>query len=220
MRKNMLVVYMAGLALIVLLGTSCTPSKPSNKYFPIEKGMKWEYQTTANKPVTMTSMTKGTATSKNINARDWKMTVTVETEEIIEGKKYFKIVIAYSGLAGADPTIIYRRIADDGIYEMKEGSKEYLWIPFPITDKKPYDYFNPDIGNNIKCNAEKVDNVYVGGKTYNDGLIITSEYQSPDDNKYYKNTAYYAANIGLIRLVQYNKTANVTVESVLVENKR
>lgn len=217
MRMNMIFTSLFVLVLAIIVG--CAKSvDPSAKYFQFNVGMKWEYQVKANKMVSLLFSKKGDIKKYNVNAREWKQLVNIEPEETIEGKKYYKYVTTYSNLAGVDPEISYLRTSKEGIYLMKEGSKEHLEIPFPLIDGKTWQYHDPDSDSDIKCKAEKKDKIYAYGNTYSDGLVITREYKLSNSN--YNKIDYYAPNVGLVKSVMTNITKEITIEGNLIPSSK
>jgi len=203
----------------VILVVACSTANRDERYFPLKSGLKWTYKVVSNQPPSFLIHKKGKVTKQRFSGTEWIRVIQIEGNETINEKKYMKNVRTIIGLPGMDPYIQYVRISQDGYYKLGNKYAEYLTIPFPIPDKKTWEVFDPHVGFNVKRRAEKVDKVYVAGKVYEDGLVITSEFQVNEDNinSDFEETEYFVANTGLVRSVSYNKTAGLTAESTLVE---
>ena len=109
--------------LVAVLGPSIGCHKQGEEYFPIgPTGAQSNYTIQYIAPL--------------VGLQKAQMTLRWEGTKEIDGKQYYRRVVAYSGLPGATSDVSYCRRAPSGIYCIPDGlgeASEYLEEPSPVT---------------------------------------------------------------------------------------
>jgi len=139
----------------------------------------------------------------------------IDGETLINGKRYFKVVITtdLSGIPDATPKqqeeVRYYRVAQDGIYFLPgrdTNRAELLEMPLPIPIGVKW------LSGATEVQAERAGNVKVGDREYSDCLKLT--YKQSDGVRTTEN--YLAPGVGIIKTVYVNTTEpKSTVELTL-----
>jgi predicted nucleic acid-binding Zn ribbon protein len=98
-----------------------------------------------------------------------KMITYIESEEVIDGKKYFKMLYEMNipDLGLREVTYTYLREDRDGIYALAEGYlqyPEYLVYPLPLSVGKTWAVNDPR--GTLHYRVESRENVVIEGRTY------------------------------------------------------
>lgn len=132
-------------------------SEKDVKYFLMNIGNKWEY----------TSISKDE--KDNILAK-------VESEEIIQGKKYYEFVRVYTNRPEKQPSIYYQRIDEKGLYQILDtykGSEGNTIVPLPIKDGNSWEVKYPN-GVTAKATIETNKDVAIFDRTYRNCIKIVN----------------------------------------------
>jgi hypothetical protein len=174
---------LSALSLFLLLSTTPACARSGGKdYFPLSDGARWEYAGRVSSP-------NG---QFNVPA-----SIHIEGETIIQGRRYFKYVIAsdLSALTKAprlSEEVRYYRVAQDGIYFLlgkDTGGDELLEMPLPIPIGVNW------LSGTSEVHAERVGNIKVGGREYADCMKVT--YKGASDGRH---TEYYLApDVGIVK---------------------
>lgn len=177
--------------LYLLLATaSACAQTDRNKYFPLSDGAKWEYA--------------GRFSSAGGREFSVRATARVDGETLIEGKKYFKLVVT-TDLSGVPDIgrrmeeVRYYRYAEDGLY-FRPGndpnSKDRLELPSPVSAGVKW------LNGTTEVRAESAGTVQAGGRQYKDCLKVIIK--GADGARSVEN--YYAPGVGVVKTVYVNTT--------------
>jgi hypothetical protein len=198
----------AGFVLLVILSlTSVGAKQEGEEYFPMSDGARWEY------------VTKYCVGS---NCNDGKLTSSIDGEETIDGKKYYKFVTIGHGVSGQK--ISYNRKAEEGIFSSSAGHKdkpEQLVLPIPLSVGKTWTFqsYEPFLATSknrvvgkeaLNLHDKKYENCF---KVSTQGLFEEGKLQG---NKI-EVTVYYAPNIGLVKSVMHDSKNGITYERTLTK---
>jgi hypothetical protein len=122
--------------------------------------------------------------------------------EIIQGKRYYKLITTYEGARGTPPqTVSYLRKAAKGIYSIPAEQKdkpELLSTPLPIKNGSTWELatHSPTIKGTYRVVGRET--VYLpGGKQYEDCLKIYL--QQEKDGVSGERLDYIAPNVGMVK---------------------
>jgi hypothetical protein len=188
--------------LLILLGCSKqqvpTPKQQGENYFPEgSKGTKWEYLLRITSP-------SGT--------QDGRLSISIDGEETINGKKYYKQTSLMSFKQGSKPQVNYNRRTIEGIYRLDARSadkKEYLMIPFPLTVGRKWT--TQSSNSHLESVAEKIESIEFLGKTYKNCLKIS--FKGDANTKPLQGYSYFTPDIG--ETVTEVRVGDVTILYVL-----
>lgn len=127
-----------------------------------------------------------------------KISSFIDGEEIINGKKYYKIVSVFDFTA--EPQINYIRKTQDGIYRISEGYKnkpEFLSVPLPLKLGNTWEVNAPEEKGEYSVMARET--VYLFDKQYAHcfKIIFKGTFRGFDTER----TQYFAPNVGLVKQV-------------------
>ncbi len=125
----------------------------------------------------------------------------VDGTKTIGGNEYFRVVLVVKGMPGWEPEVIYQRIAEDGLREVRyvDGKPvEYLLLPIPL---KVGQTWQVDMAKlNFACRVEAHEPAILPEKTYEDAYkVACSGSRGP---LFFKNYTYWATGAGTVKLVQ------------------
>lgn len=193
-------VYAFVISLSLTITTACGQASGPN-YFPLAAGARWEYA--------------GHFSSSHGGEYNIRLTMRVDGETLINGKRYFKLIT--TGDASSLPTVgrqiedvRYYRFAEDGIY-FRSGNDptkpDVLELPLPIPIGVKW------LSGTSEMQAERAGTLEIGNSEYRDCLKVTSK---PADGVH-TVTNYYAPGVGIVKLVYTNTTPpQSTAELTLV----
>ncbi len=167
----------------ILIFTSCknisdTKTSASAKqvlnsvdYFPLSIGKRLEYSFIA---------------SNTFKSDRGKMVMKIDEKEIINNKEYYKMILVYSEIPGAEAETYYCRKAQDGIYAIDGKNKlspEYLYIKLPLEVGVTWKSFTPN--GVIDNRVEGIETLELVDKKYKDCLKITFNKENADNGYIY-----------------------------------
>lgn len=189
-------------AVPLLLSLTCVREK-DEAYFPEPShGSRWEYNVEYS---TLAGVQRAS------------MVVSIDGEEVLGGKEYYKQVAVVSGIPGVEPEITYGRWALEGVYVIDGKYKqmpEYLAVPFPVA-----------VGSTWTAQAHTgtttyrvagIETLYLPGGKYDDCLKVS--YESNAGGTHSVGTTYYAKGVGQVRLS--TTVRGVTIEYTLTNHSR
>jgi hypothetical protein len=188
--------------LYLLLATASACAQTGrNSYFPLTDGAKWEYA--------------GRFSSASGREFGVRATARVDGETLIEGKKYFKLVVTtdLSGVPnmGRQEEVRYYRYAEDGLY-VRPGSdpngKDRLELPTPVSAGVKW------LSGTTEVKAESAGTVQVGGRQYKGCLKVIIK--GADGARSAEN--YYAPGVGVVKTVYVNTTEPRSIVELTLEN--
>ena len=177
------------LCLMIATASACAQTGGKN-YFPLADGAKWGYT--------------GRFTSTNGRGFNIQATVRIDGETLIEGKKYFKLVVTSDLSSVPDigrrmEEVRYYRYAEDGLY-FRPGndpnSPDRLELPSAISPGVKW------LNGTTEVQAESAGTVYVANRQYKDCLKVTIK--GADGARSVEN--YYAPGVGVVKTVYVNTT--------------
>jgi len=121
-------------------------------YTPLGDGYRWEYA------VSYVALFIGKSEGKAV--------ARIEGSETIDGKSYFKAILVYSGIPGAEPETIFMRKGSDGLYQVNgkhTAAGEYLALPLPLEVGKSWTIETPF--SSMKCNIDAKESALLFEKT-------------------------------------------------------
>ncbi len=180
-------VYVLIINIILLIFCS---KKEGEDYFPMSKGMRWEYSVQMLVPLV------GTVKGKAI--------CRVDGIENIKGKKYFKLVFVPLEIPGAETEIEYCRKTKHGIYIIDSkymDRPEELDIPFPTEIGSSWMEQIPIEGEfkKFNCRIEGFETLTLIDKEYKNCLKIRREAEGWMEK--IEIIEYYAVNVGLVKSI-------------------
>lgn len=188
------------LCFVLATASACAQGDGKN-YFPLANGARWEYAGRFS-----------SAAGKEYAVR---LTMRVDGETIINGKRYFKLVTSsdLSGLLGSGrqlEDVRYYRFAEDGIY-VRPGNDpdkpDLVEIPLPIPTGIKW------LSGATEVQAERAGTMKIGGRSYGDCLKVT--FRLADGVR--TTTNYYAPGIGIVKTVYVNTTEPKSVAEVMLD---
>jgi hypothetical protein len=119
----------------------------------------------------------------------------------INGHEYFRVMLVVTGMPGWEPEVIYQRMAEDGLHEVRyvEGKPvEYLLLPIPL---KVGQSWQTDMAKiNVTCRVEAQEPAILPEKTYEDAYKVScSGSRGP---LIFKNYTYVVAGVGNVKFFQ------------------
>jgi hypothetical protein len=172
-------------------------------YFPLSDGAKWEY-----------AGHYSSADGKEFGVR---VTIRVDGETLISGRKYFKLVTASDSDISGSPEIgkhlegvRYYRFATDGIYfrpgDNDPDKPDVLELPLPVPVGVKW------LSGMNEAQAKRAGTIWVGGHEYRDCLKVS--FKLAGGTRSSEN--YYALGVGIVKIVYINTTPpQSTVELTL-----
>jgi hypothetical protein len=190
------------LTLCCLLNASvaCASTRGVN-YFPLSDGAKWEYA--------------GHFSSVGGKEFGVRAAARVDGQTLIEGKKYFKLVVT-TDLSGVPDIgrrmeeVRYYRYAEDGLYFRPGGDpngKDRLELPSPVSAGVKW------LNGTTEVKAESAGTVQIGGRQYKDCLKVIIK--GADGARSVEN--YYAPGVGVVKTVYVNTTEPKSVVELALE---
>jgi hypothetical protein len=170
-------------------------------YFPLSEDAKWEYA--------------GHFSSAGGKEFGVRATARVDGQTLIEGKKYFKLVVT-TDLSGVPDIgrrmeeVRYYRYAEDGLYFRPGGdpnSKDRLELPTPVSAGVKW------LNGTTEVKAENAGTVQAGGRQYKDCLKVIIK--GADGTRSVEN--YYAPGVGVVKTVYVNTTEPKSVVELTLE---
>jgi len=131
--------------------------------------------------------------------------LTVEKEEEIKGHKYLKRVDE-AVIQGRFHKVTYIRYAEDGIHTIEGESKDapdYVNPPFPLSLGKEWTYVHPMMNVTMRCKAEAIEDVKIGGQIYKDCLRLSETMDTGNGFKTVQET-WYAPKVGIVKVTVKN----------------
>jgi hypothetical protein len=119
----------------------------------------------------------------------------------IGGHEYFRVVLVVRGMPGWEPEVVYQRMAEEGLREVRyvDGKPvEYLLLPAPL---KVGQTWQVDMAKmNFACKVEAHEPAILPEKTYEDAYkVACSGSRGP---LFFKNYTYWVNGVGTVKLVQ------------------
>jgi hypothetical protein len=188
------------LCCLLNVSTACAGIRVVN-YFPLSDGAKWEYA--------------GYFSSVGGKEFGVRATARVDGQTLIEGKKYFKLVVT-TDLSGVPDIgrrmeeVRYYRYAEDGLYFRPGGdpnSKDRLELPSPISAGVKW------LNGTTEVKAESAGTVQIEGRQYQDCLKVIIK--GANDARSVEN--YYAPGVGVVKTVYVNTTEPKSVVELTLE---
>ena len=187
----------------ILLLTGCAgtlvKTPVSEDYYPaLKKGQQWEYSLEYQKP--------------SENPQRGTLLISVDGEEEINKKWYFRTVTSFSGIPNFDASMAYYRRSPQGIHKIYGGHvnvPEYVETPFPLAMGETWTVPNPD--GTLLYTAEGIETVHTPYQTYQNCLKVS--FRSQDRSAGYEGYSYHAPGVGEVKTVM--KLNGSTVEYVL-----
>lgn len=177
-------------------------------YYPLEKGTIWVHESR--------SVYSGPKEAeRKVIAR---VVTEVEGTEIVAGKTYLRLLRRYEGMPGVSRIVVYRRIAEDGVYiarKANDGLKEALELALPAAIGKSWDY---DDGVASKRKIDDVTSVVTPAGRFERCLKVSRDFLTEVRRKNYSQEAYFCDGIGPVKslLMQQTSAGTVVTEETLV----
>lgn len=174
--------------------------RKSSDYFPLSKGGKGEYKiiySTTFKTIEGTIVIKG------------------DGMENINGKDYYKTLVIYSGIPGAETQTYYERKTDEGLYAINgkyKSSPEYLTVKLPLKIGDNWKSITPE--GEFEYAVLGIETLELIDKKYKDCIKISMESSRAFGG--YSGYSYYARDIGLVKEFFNDKNKGIIIESTLV----
>jgi hypothetical protein len=144
------------------------------------------------------------------------MVVRSDKEETIQGKRYTRVVVSFSGLPGLDQQVSYSRLTGRGAYTIDGDNKdkpEYLDTPLPLEVGTHWTSNGPSSQSSFEVvGAESME---AANETFEKCLKIT--FKRTDKNGSSEGTEYLAPKIGLVKM--YTRSADTPMTFSLVKYK-
>jgi hypothetical protein len=125
----------------------------------------------------------------------------VDGKKNIGGKDYFRVLMVIKGMPGWEPEVIYQRMADDGLHEVRyvDGKPvEYLQLPVPLKVGRTWQTDMAKI--NVSCRVDAHEPAILPEKTYEDAYKVSCA--GSRGPLYFKNYTYWVEGVGTVKLVQ------------------
>lgn len=177
-------------------------------YYPLEKGTIWVHESR--------SVYSGPKESeRKVIAR---VVTEVEGTETLGGKTYLRLLRRYEGMPGVSRIVVYRRVADDGVYiarKANDGLKEALELGLPPAIGRSWDY---DDGVASKRSITDVTSVVTPAGSFERCLKVVRDFLTESRRKNYSQEAYFCDGIGPVKslLMQQTAAGTVVTEETLV----
>ena len=169
---------------VVLFSSATFSQQRGENYFPISDGSTWEYV------LDYYAAEMGSAKGKAITS--------VEGEELINGKKYYKEVTRFIGITKIEPKTSYTRVTKEGVFKIAEGEKdkpEVLHIPFPIGVGSSWKVMEKN--ESFEYRVEGTETLEMFHQKYEECLKIS--YNGKAKEGPMNGIMYYAKNVGCVR---------------------
>jgi hypothetical protein len=193
-----------------LLLTADGPSKLDASYYPLNEGMRWEYEVEF-------------ATRATIG----KAKAVTRVKEVVEkgGRQYTRLVTVSEGIPGAAQEEAFVRIAAEGVLDASpEGDKiiEICTLPFPVQkgETRTSKVDIPDRGVlTTTTTIEAIESLDTVSKVYKDcaKVVMTITGTKPKQGSQDANTTvimttttWYAPGVGAVQQIVETDKANVT----------
>jgi hypothetical protein len=128
------------------------------------------------------------------------MTVRVDGQETIGGKRYYKVVSTFFGVPGLDQQVGFERWSSDGVFAVDGDHRdkpEYLDTPLPIGVGTSWITQAPD--SRTTYQVVGLETVETRTKTYKDCLRVTFERNDKDGAS--QGTTYLCPSVGMTKLL-------------------
>jgi len=194
-----------------LLAATVAASSEAADYYPLAKGTIWVHESR--------SVYSGPKEAKDAERKVIARVVTeVEGTEIIDGKTYLRLLRRYEGMPGVSRIVVYRRIADDGVYiarKANDGLKEALELGLPPAIGRSWDY---DDGVASKRSITDVTAVVTPAGKFERCLKVVRDFLTEARRRNYSQEAYFCEGIGPVKslLMQQTAAGTVVTEETLV----
>jgi hypothetical protein len=169
-----------------LLIAVCSCSKPAGQgadYLPpLSNGASWHYN--------IEYMAFG------VGVQNGKAVDRIDGTESLGGKTYFKEVVVYSGIPGAEPEITYHRQGPEGVFSIDGKHKdrgEYLEFPFPLNVGKAWTVTSP--ARTLDYKVESIETLELIDRKYEDCLKLS--FVANDGQR---GTIWLAKGIGAVKV--------------------
>jgi hypothetical protein len=137
------------------------------------------------------------------------MTIRVDGQETIGGKRYYKMVFTYFGVPGLDQQVSFERWSSDGVFVIEGNHRdkpEYRDNPFPITVGTSWITQTPDSRSTYQVVG--LETVETRTNTYKDCLKVT--FERNDGHGASQGTLYDCPSVGMTKLVMTAAGAPMT----------
>jgi hypothetical protein len=171
------------IAALIALGCRGTPQS----FIPLENGLKLVYD------VEYVTGLGNVQRAEAIQRIDGKRT--------IGGKEYFRVLLVVTGIPGWEPEVLYHRMAEDGLYEVRyvEGRPVEI-LALPVPPKVGQTWQTDAAKIQVSCRVEAREPAILPEKTYENAYrIACSGTRGP---LYFKNYTYMVEGVGPVKLVQ------------------
>jgi hypothetical protein len=188
------------LYLLLTIAPACARASAKD-YFPLADGAKWEY----------------TGRFSSASGREFSIRATarVDGETLIDGKKYFKLVVTLD-LSGVPDIgrrmeeVRYYRSDGDGLY-FRPGndphSQDRLELPSAVSAGVKW------LSGTTEVKAESAGTVQIGSRQYKDCLKVVI--RGNDGARGVEN--YYAPGVGVVKTIYVNTTEPKSVIELTLE---
>lgn len=125
----------------------------------------------------------------------------IDETKTIDGKEYFRVVTAITGVPGHEPEVYYQRFAADGLHELHYvGGRpvDYLQTPWPLEVGQAW--LVNAAGIEMTCRVDARTPAILPEKTYDDAYKISC-YGSRNGHRF-KDQTYLVEGVGRVRTVQ------------------
>lgn len=98
----------------------------------------------------------------------------IEGTKNIGGKEYFRVLMVIKGMPGWEPEVVYQRMAEDGLHEVRyvDGKPvEYLQLPVPLKVGRTWQTDMSKI--NVSCTVDAREPAILPEKTYEDAYKVS-----------------------------------------------
>lgn len=171
------------IAALIALGCRGTPQG----FMPLENGMKLVYEV---------DYVTGLGNVQHAEAIQ-----RVDGQRDIDGKEYFRVMLVVKGMPGWEPEVLYQRMAEDGLHEVRytDGKpEEYLLLPTPLKVGQTWQIDR--VSMNFACRVDAQEPAILPEKTYEDAYKVScSGNRGP---LFFKNYTYWVDGAGPVKLVQ------------------
>jgi hypothetical protein len=127
------------------------------------------------------------------------MVTRVDEQTTIQGKRYYKMIITFTGIPGLDQQISYSRSTPEGVYTIDGDSMdkpEYLETPFPVSVGSSWTSVGPSSRGTY--HALDLETVETGNETFKDCLKVSVKTDGKTGSG--EGTEYLAPGIGMVRM--------------------
>lgn len=191
------------LCTLAIAAAACSP-RSSADYWPLSDGARWEYD--------------AYVTDTNGRKPLGKVVTRVEGTDVINGKKYFRLVTVAPWIPDApgsrtDPD--HYRIGPDGVFELfdQKHSEQPVFL-LPAQNGKTFEYQLSEYVTE-RC-VMSIEDVSLLDKTYKNCLVVTSHefYPQRPTESGPTSATYFAAGVGIVKIVMSQPDGSIVVQTL------